>query len=78
MAEPSRLVRWARGSSVAFEFCTTIAAGGLLGVWLDNRWGTTPWLAMGGTVIGSVGGFVRLLQMLRRFENLDQDRERDD
>ena len=29
-----------------------------LGVWLDKRFGTSPWLTLLGAVIGMTGGFV--------------------
>ena len=38
-----------------------VAAVGLftwLGIWLDRRWGTTPWLTLAGVVIGMTGGFI--------------------
>ena len=39
---------------------TLVAAVGLftgLGVWLDRKLGTTPWLTLLGTVVGMAGGF---------------------
>lgn len=76
MPEPGRLVVWARGASVAFEFCGSIAAGALLGWWVDERWGVGPWGAISLTVTGAVGGFFRLVRMLKRFEHIDSARER--
>jgi len=57
---------------VAFEFTGTIAAGALVGWWIDERCASAPWGMIGCTVAAAIGGFVRLLQLLRRFERLDR------
>jgi len=64
-------MRYARGMAVAFEFSGTIAAGAFLGWYLDQRLGWTPWGSIGLTVVAAVGAFVRLLQMLKRFQQVD-------
>jgi ATP synthase protein I len=57
---------------VAFEFSGTIAGGAFVG-WLLDRWlGTPPWGAVLMTLLAVVGGFVRLVQILRRFERRDR------
>ncbi len=68
---PRLLVRYARGAAIAFEFTGTIGAGAFLGWWIDRRFETTPWGMIGCTVAAAIGGFVRLLQLLRQFERLD-------
>ncbi len=73
MTPPRVLVRYARGAAVAFEFTGTIAAGAFAGWWVDEHYGTAPWGATVLTIVAVVGGFVRLLQMLRRFERVDRD-----
>jgi F0F1-type ATP synthase assembly protein I len=74
---PSRpLIRYARGGAIAFEFTGTIAAGAFVGWWIDDRYGTTPWAMTGLTVVAVVGGFIRLIQMLRRFEQIDRGAKR--
>ena len=57
--------------AMAFEFTGTIAAGAFLGWFLDDHFGWSPWGSIVLTV-GSVGGaFVRLIQMLQRFQEID-------
>jgi F0F1-type ATP synthase assembly protein I len=73
--QPSTPMRYARGMAIAFEFTGTIGAGALAGWWLDRRFGWTPWGSIGLTVVAAVGAFVRLLQMLRRFQRLDDASE---
>jgi F0F1-type ATP synthase assembly protein I len=51
-------------SQVGIEMVVPIA----LGVWLDKRWGTSPWLVAVGAVVGLVGGLTHLIYLLRKFE----------
>lgn len=69
---PRTVVRYARGAAIAFEFTGTIAGGAFVGWWLDHRFGTGPWGMTGFTVVAAIGGFVRLLQLLRQFDRLDR------
>jgi F0F1-type ATP synthase assembly protein I len=53
-----------------------LAAGGY---WLDDRWGTDPWLVIVGAVLGFVVGFRHLLQMAEqsnRRGSTDEKREK--
>jgi ATP synthase protein I len=49
---------------------TSIVVPTLIGVWLDRRWGTDPWLTVIGLVLGLAGGlygsYRQLQTMLRR------------
>jgi F0F1-type ATP synthase assembly protein I len=36
---------------------------GLVGLWLDGRWGTSPWLTLLGFVLGMVFAMWHLLRM---------------
>jgi F0F1-type ATP synthase assembly protein I len=71
LARSSSATRYARGMAIAFEFTGTIGAGAVLGWYLDEHFGTTPWGAVILTVASVVGAFARLIQMLRRFQQLD-------
>jgi F0F1-type ATP synthase assembly protein I len=64
-------MRYARGMGIAFEFTGTIGAGAALGWYLDERFAVAPWGSITLTVAAVVGAFVRLIQMLRRFQQLD-------
>ena len=57
--------------AIAFEFTGTIGAGAIIGWYVDKHFGTTPWGSIILTVASVVGAFVRLIQMLRRFQQLD-------
>ncbi len=72
MPAPAPIVRYARYGAVAFEFSGTIAAGTGIG-WLLDRWlGTQPYLLVVATLAAVVGGFVRLIQVLRQFDRVDR------
>lgn len=38
----------------------------LLGVWLDSRYGWSPWGLVVGTLVGVVGGFLSLVRLARK------------
>jgi F0F1-type ATP synthase assembly protein I len=40
----------------------------LLGVWLDGKWQTKPWLMMSGIALGVVFAFALVRQQLRRLK----------
>ena len=71
MPQSSTAMRYARGMAIAFEFTGTIGAGALIGWYIDEHFGTTPWASIGCTIGAVVGAFVRLIQTLRRFQQLD-------
>lgn len=70
------MARYARGLALAFEFAGAILGGAFVGWWIDGRFGTGPWATLGLTILGAVGGFVRLIQMARSFSAVDRGRER--
>jgi F0F1-type ATP synthase assembly protein I len=61
-------VRYAKYGAVAFEFVGSIAAGVFIGYQLDRYFATDPWLVMMMTIAGTVTGFYRMVQILRRFQ----------
>lgn len=53
---------------VGLTMAASVAGGLLLGVWLDGRFGTAPWLAMTFLVIGAAAGFRELYRVLRAWQ----------
>ena len=49
---------------MGLTFALTIGGLALLGVWLDQRWDTAPWLTVGGGVLGIVVSFVNLFRLV--------------
>jgi F0F1-type ATP synthase assembly protein I len=74
-APPGPVVRYARYGAVAFEFSGTIAAGTMLGWLIDGRLTPAPYGLVAGTLLAVVGGFVRLIQTVQRFDRLDREAE---
>ncbi len=64
------VIRYAKYSALPFEFVGSIAAGVFLGGKLDAWLGTEPWLTLAMTIVGTVIGFYRMIQILRRFQRM--------
>ncbi|WP_339728203.1 AtpZ/AtpI family protein [uncultured Gimesia sp.] len=57
--------RWvSRLTTVSLE----MALPAFLGNWLDKKWGTTPWLAAIGALLGFALGMTHLLRMAKEAE----------
>ena len=64
----SAFLRYAKYSAVAFEFIGSIAAGVFVGGALDAWLHTDPWLVLTMTIVGTVAGFYRMIQILQRLQ----------
>jgi ATP synthase protein I len=65
------IVRYGRYGALAFEFTGTIGGGAVVG-WLVDRWlGSQPWGIVTCTLLAVVGGFIRLITLVRQFERDD-------
>ena len=57
-----------------------VAAGALLGwwagTWADRRWGTEPWGLLTGLVLGLTGAALECWQVLRRYIETEDPRDR--
>ena len=71
MPEPGPIIRYGRYGAVAFEFSGTIGAGVVIGWLLDGWLRTAPYAVVICTLAAVVGGFIRLIEVLRRFDRLD-------
>jgi F0F1-type ATP synthase assembly protein I len=57
---------WAlRFIGIGWYVALCIVLGTMLGLWLDRKLHTTPWLAIGGIVLGTFLAFFGLYQMLQ-------------
>jgi len=76
VAARSPVVQFARYGAVAFEFTGMIGGGAFVGWTLDRWFDSAPYGIMVCTVLASIGGFVRLIQILRQFDRVDREAER--
>ncbi len=44
------------------ELALSVLVGFFLGRWLDDIWGTTPWLLIVCLVLGTAGGFIHFIR----------------
>lgn len=51
--------------AVGIQLAASVVAGLAIGNWLDGKWGTSPWLAITGTLLGTVGGIWNLVRILK-------------
>ena len=67
-----------RHSAIGLEMGVAIAAGYLLGWWLDGKFGTKPYLMLGGLLLGIATAFravVRVTMEVRRQEAAEEAAE---
>ncbi len=50
-------------SSLGLEFAVAELLGGALGIWLDKKWETSPWMLL----LGVLGGFALGMYRIIRF-----------
>jgi ATP synthase protein I len=75
LPEPANIVRYGRLGAVAFEFTGTIGGGAFIGWLLDRYLGSAPWGMVTCSVLAVIGGFIRLIQILRQFDRSDREPE---
>jgi F0F1-type ATP synthase assembly protein I len=75
LAPPGPIVRYGRYGALAFEFSGTIAGGALVGWAIDGWLGSAPYALVACTLLSVVGGFIRLIIILKRFEVGDRESE---
>ena len=56
-------------SALGFQFAISVVAGLLLGNYFDGKWGTEPYLMLGGLIAGFTGGLYNLLKVLKWQKN---------
>lgn len=52
-------------AAAGMQLTATIAASAWIGWLLDKKFGTAPWLLIGLTLVGIVGGFAAFVRTLR-------------
>lgn len=55
--------------AVGIQLASAVVGGLLIGGWLDHRWGTSPWIAVTGLILGAIGGFYNLFKLLDWYQS---------
>ena len=62
----------ATASSIGFQVVFAIFIGLFIGVWLDSRLGTFPWLALVFLVMGGAAGFLNYYRFIKKQQDEDK------
>lgn len=62
------LTDYAEYLSLGAEIAVGLAAPILLGYWLDEYFGTTPWILLAGCLVGAVNIFFIIFHLAKRLE----------
>lgn len=54
--------------AVGIQLAAAVVAGLFFGNYIDKKLGTSPWLAVTGTLLGFIGGMVNLVRILGWFD----------
>jgi len=58
-------------ATLGITMAASVGIGAGIGVWLDGRWGTEPWLTVIGVLLGSAAGFLELWRTVQRASDDD-------
>ena len=76
MAKDPKIQDYLRHSAVGIEMGLSVVVGLLVGWFLDDYFGTEPWLLLVFLILGMVAGFRSMLRAARRMrEQAQHDRE---
>jgi F0F1-type ATP synthase assembly protein I len=56
-------------TTLGAEFATSEILGAWVGYWLDKKWDTSPWLLLGGVILGFVLGFYIILRAAKEMQS---------
>ena len=60
-------------SSIGIQFVLTVVLGAFLGMWLDKKFGTTPWLTLILILLGLFAGMWNAYQVAVKQDKKDSD-----
>jgi ATP synthase protein I len=72
--EAGPAVSGAQFAGIGFQFALTILVFVFVGVWLDRRLGTTPWLLLVSVFVGAAGGFYSMYRRISVAQRRDAER----
>lgn len=69
MSDKNPVSKYAEYLSLGAEIAVGLAAPILICYWLDTYFDTSPWILLGGCVIGIVNIFLIIFQLAKRLDN---------
>lgn len=69
MNDKNPLTDYAEYLSLGAEIAIGLAAPILIGYWLDEYFNTSPWILLGGCVVGIINIFLIIFHLAKRLEN---------
>jgi ATP synthase protein I len=64
--------------TLGLQLAISVVALFFVGRWLDDRWGTAPWLMLAGLLLGAVGGFVNFFRTVIALGKREDKEQRDE
>jgi len=64
----------ARLTLAGLELGMTVALGAVGGMFLDRKFETSPWLMLGGLVLGVAAGFMNMYRLVAAIQKSDDER----
>ena len=61
--------------TLGFQLAAAVVVFLLIGVWLDDRWNTSPWLKLAGLFVGTVGGFIKFFTTVSRLSREEEGKK---
>ena len=72
------LVGFGKYGTIGMDFAVSVVLGLLAGRWLDGKYHTSPWFALGGMALGVAVGFNILYKTVKQLQQESQrERERE-
>lgn len=67
------MMRYMKYSVIGIEIAGSIAVGGFIGYWLDEKLGTDPWMLILWLIFGIIAGFRSLFRMSKQYIDEGKD-----
>lgn len=67
-------VSGAEFAGIGFQFAATVLVFVFIGVWLDRRMGTSPWLLLTCVFVGAAGGFYSMYRRVSVAQRREAER----
>ena len=69
MSEKNTLSKYAPYLSLGLEIAVGVALPVIIGYWLDNYFGSSPWLVLTGCLLGMINVFVIIFRLNKKLNN---------